>query len=241
MKSVQIKADQRRARRSPLLCPSQRRYSRIPRSPTTAVFSLHQSWRHELRFSYAGVCRRYHEQTDGMGVCPYPFASAQISDPISNSPVVDAVGPDLSQFAELPDIAAHVVEAEAIRREGADGRRALISVFFPVLPRKASLPDVCGPLAARLQLAAPRIAVAIQATARREFKLGFGRQSLVRPLRVSHRIVPRDLDCGMIFMRDYRKTARGQNFSMISSLSRYPNRHALKRNVTSRLSVSSPV
>src|SRR5262249_29003321 len=99
----------------------------------------------------------------------------------------------------LPDIAAHVVEAEAVRRERADGRCPLIPVLFAVLPRKASLPDVRGPLAARLQLVAPRIAVAIQAAARREFKLGFGRQSLARPFRVGHRVVPRDLDCGMTF------------------------------------------
>src|SRR5262245_48952975 len=51
-------------------------------------------------FFCANVCQRYHNQTDGTAICPCPFALAQISDPFSNSTVVDAVSPNLSQFAE---------------------------------------------------------------------------------------------------------------------------------------------
>src|SRR5262249_37149009 len=87
--------------------------------------------------------------------------------------------------APLPNIAAHIVKAKAVRRERFDWRSALVAVFHAVLPGKTALPDVRRPLAIRLQLVAPCEPLSIQPAARRKFKLGFGRQTLACPLRIS--------------------------------------------------------
>src|SRR5205814_9786357 len=49
----------------------------------------------------------------------------------------------------LPNIAGHLVEAVAVRREGADWRRPLIAVFDEVLPWERALPCVGHRLPAR--------------------------------------------------------------------------------------------
>src|SRR5215207_10432081 len=55
----------------------------------------------------------------------------------------------------FPDIADHVVDAMAVRRERSDRRRALEAVAVRVLPRKLTLPGVGHVTAVRRQLVAP--------------------------------------------------------------------------------------
>src|SRR5688572_1412086 len=65
----------------------------------------------------------------------------------------------------LPDVASHVVEREAVRGKGVDGRRSAEPVGNGVRDREGALPDVRGGAAARPQLVAPGIAIAIEPAA----------------------------------------------------------------------------
>src|SRR5207247_1556964 len=73
----------------------------------------------------------------------------------------------------LPDVACHVVQAVAVGREGADRRGAFEAILLGVLERKFALPVVRHELAARPQLVAPRIFLAVEASACGKFPLGF--------------------------------------------------------------------
>ena len=88
----------------------------------------------------------------------------------------------------FPDIADHVVDAVAVRRKCGHRRSALEAVLVVVLVRKLALPGVRHVLAARRELVAPREFRAVEPAARGELPLGFGRQFLAGPLRVSLRI-----------------------------------------------------
>src|SRR5580704_9234597 len=78
----------------------------------------------------------------------------------------------------LPDIADHVVEAVAVRREGANRRGALVTVRVQVLPWKFTLPGIGHVRAAGREFVAPGKLGAVEAAPRSELPLGFGRQIL---------------------------------------------------------------
>ncbi len=69
-----------------------------------------------------------------------------------------------------------------------------------ILDRKLSLVGVRHEFPARLELIAPRIELAAQASARSKLPLGFRRQSLARPLRVGRGISVGHLDHGVILV-----------------------------------------
>src|SRR5204863_5533929 len=98
----------------------------------------------------------------------------------------------------FPDVAGHVVEAVAVRRERADRRGPLEAVLEQVLPRELALPEVRVRLAARRELVAPAILRAVEAAARGELPLGFARQLLAGPPRVGLRVLERDVHDGVI-------------------------------------------
>src|SRR5690242_2954356 len=98
----------------------------------------------------------------------------------------------------LPDVADHVVDAVAVRRKGRDRRGALESILAEIPDGEIALPCVRHVLAAGRKRIAPGIFLAVETAARREFPLGFRRQILVRPLRVSERIAVRHMNDGVI-------------------------------------------
>src|SRR5689334_8387847 len=67
----------------------------------------------------------------------------------------DAAGVAEVALTPFPDVAAGVVEAVAVGREGVDRRGAEIAVGAGVAVREEALPDVHPVLAPRLQLVAP--------------------------------------------------------------------------------------
>src|SRR5580704_19416298 len=85
----------------------------------------------------------------------------------------------------FPDVADHVVEAVAIRRERHDGRRAPAAVRREIQMREDSLPGIGHRLAARHEFVAPGEFRVIAPAARGKFPFGFGRQFLAGPSRVS--------------------------------------------------------
>ena len=98
----------------------------------------------------------------------------------------------------FPDVADHVVEAVAVRRERRDRRGAFEAVLVMVLARKFALPGVGHVLAAGRELVAPGVVGAVEPAARREFPFGFGRQLLAGPARVSERVGERHVHDRMI-------------------------------------------
>lgn len=93
----------------------------------------------------------------------------------------------------LPDIAAHLVKAVAIRRVGADWRRAQETVLQRNAMRKLALPDVAGPGIARTDLVAPGVKGSFKAAAGGSFPLQLRRQACARPLRKCYCIAERDM------------------------------------------------
>ena len=93
----------------------------------------------------------------------------------------------------FPDIADHVVQAVAVRRERGDGRCALEAVRAKVLPRKFTLPGVRHMLSARHELIAPGKLGTVEPAARGEFPFGLGRQVLAGPFGVSQRVGERHM------------------------------------------------
>ena len=97
----------------------------------------------------------------------------------------------------LPDVAAHVVEPVAVRREAADRRGALEAVLLQVLPRELALPGVRHRPAVREVLVAPGEGRPVEAAAGGVLPLGLGRKLLARPGRVGLRVLVGDLHDGM--------------------------------------------
>src|SRR5689334_7513283 len=95
--------------------------------------------------------------------------------------------------APLPYVAGHVVQAIAVRRKCANRRASYEAVGSQVMRRKNALPAIRQILAFRIQLIAPGIFFPGEPAALGIFKLGFGRQTLARPLRISRRIIPGNL------------------------------------------------
>ena len=88
----------------------------------------------------------------------------------------------------FPDIADHVVQAVAVRRERRDRRSALEAVLAKILARKFTLPGIGHMLAVGRELVAPAILGAVEAAACGEFPFGFGGQLLAGPFGVSQRV-----------------------------------------------------
>src|SRR3984957_10499037 len=76
----------------------------------------------------------------------------------------------------LPDIADHVVKAVAVRRKGFYRRGAVVTVEMKVMQREIALPGVGHLSAAGPEFIAPGQLGAIEAAARGELPLRFGRQ-----------------------------------------------------------------
>src|ERR1700732_1222234 len=93
----------------------------------------------------------------------------------------------------FPDIADHVVDTVAVRREGHHRRGPIESVLAFIFVREISLPGIGAMLPARSENLAPGELGALQAATRGEFPLRLGRQFFAGPLGISERIGERDV------------------------------------------------
>src|SRR5208337_4808579 len=84
--------------------------------------------------------------------------STRVATNIFASSLNVAISP-IPVAAPLPDVAGHVVQAVAIRREGAHRRSAYKSIFARILDREYSLVGVRHVFAARLEFVTPDIAL----------------------------------------------------------------------------------
>src|SRR5215831_17431646 len=98
----------------------------------------------------------------------------------------------------FPHIADHVVDAVAVWRECRDRRGALVSVELHILAGKCALPGVGHLLTAGCEFVAPGELRTVEPAASGKFPLGFGRQVLAGPFRVSHRTTVGDMHDRMI-------------------------------------------
>src|SRR5262249_20924749 len=92
--------------------------------------------------------------------------------------------------APLPDITRDVIEAVAVRRKPADRGSAAVAVFARVARGKRALPDVGHVPAAGAEFVTPRIDLPGQSAARGVLEFGFRGQTLVRPFRIGHCVIP---------------------------------------------------
>src|SRR5207249_671224 len=86
--------------------------------------------------------------------------------------------------APLPDVAGHVVQAEAVGRVGADRGGAGVAVVGGVAAGEGALEGVGHPLAAGSGLVAPVVGLAVEPAAGGVLPLRLGRQALAGPLGV---------------------------------------------------------
>ena len=98
----------------------------------------------------------------------------------------------------LPDVAGHVAQAVAVRRERSDGGGAGVAIGFEVLPGELPLPRVRHHLAARRELLAPRVRSALEPTTRGELPLCLGRDLLAGPRGVGVDVLPCEVDDGVL-------------------------------------------
>ena len=96
----------------------------------------------------------------------------------------------------LPDVAGHVEEAEAVRREGADRRPGAVAGLRP--PGELAVPVVRTSLAARFRLVAPDEVAAVEPAARGQLPLGLARQLLPGPGRVRLGVLVGDVHHGLV-------------------------------------------
>src|SRR6185437_9405982 len=93
--------------------------------------------------------------------------------------LIPVVGP-------FPDVACHVIEPVAIRRERADRHRFGMAPHANVLPGELAPPGVGHQLAARHKLIAPGIDFSVQAAARGKLPFRLAWQLLASPGGVGH-------------------------------------------------------
>src|SRR6056297_4338385 len=86
--------------------------------------------------------------------------------------------------APFPDIAAHIIQAEVIRRETRHRSRGPEAIVTGVLNWERSLPDILQPLIVWISLISPRKKVSIIASSSRILPLRLGRQRLTGPFAV---------------------------------------------------------
>src|ERR1700730_14814476 len=101
----------------------------------------------------------------------------------------------------LPDIADHVVDAVAVRREGRDRRGAIEAVAADILLREFALPGIGHVLAAGRELVAPGELCTIKRATGGEFPFRFGRKILAGPARKGERVGIGDVHDRMIVER----------------------------------------
>ena len=99
----------------------------------------------------------------------------------------------------FPDIAHDVVKPVAVRRKALDRRDIPELVFAGIAFGKNALPDVRPVRAVGGQIGAPGEFLAVEPAADGIFELRLGRQTLARPLRVGHGVVPRNVDDRVVF------------------------------------------
>src|SRR6202167_4395260 len=93
----------------------------------------------------------------------------------------------------LPNVADHVVEAITVRRKHGHRRSALVAIGREILLREIALPSVGEMFAAGREFVAPGKLSGVEAAARGKLPLGFGRQLLAGPDRVSLGIAISDM------------------------------------------------
>ena len=93
----------------------------------------------------------------------------------------------------LPDVADHVQQAVAVRRERVDRRGARVAVALQVLPRELALPGVGHVLVARQELVSPRVGFFLEPAAGGKLPFGLARQRLALPRREGLGIRERDV------------------------------------------------
>src|SRR3954453_6529881 len=81
----------------------------------------------------------------------------------------------------LPDVAGHVVQAVAVRRERAHRRGPSVAVVSRVLAGEGPLEHVPPAPAPRFELVAPGVVLLLEAAARRALPLGLGGQPRAAP------------------------------------------------------------
>jgi hypothetical protein len=100
--------------------------------------------------------------------------------------------------APLPGVAGNEVEAVTVGREGIDWGHSRITVIGEVDVGKFPLPDVAEVLAAGSEFVTPGVDLLLEAATGCVFLLGFGGQTLLRPIAILNRIVPAHLDYGVV-------------------------------------------
>src|SRR4029079_14160117 len=96
----------------------------------------------------------------------------------------------------LPDVAGHVEEAEAVRREGDDRRPGAVAALRP--PGELPVPVVRTALAVSLRLVAPDEVAGVAPAARGQLPLGLARQLLVCPGGVRLGVLVGDVHHGLV-------------------------------------------
>ena len=96
----------------------------------------------------------------------------------------------------LPDVAGHVEETEAVRREGADRRPGAVARLGP--PGEVAVPVVRTALAVSLRLVAPDEGAAVEPAARGQLPLRLARQLLPGPGRVRLGVLEGDVHHGLV-------------------------------------------
>ena len=100
----------------------------------------------------------------------------------------------------FPNIPGHVVEAVLIGWVGFDGCGAFEAIATSVLVGEFSGEDIGEPFLVGLGFGPPNVVEAFLPTARREFPLGFGRETFVGPFTVGPGVLPGHADHGVIFL-----------------------------------------
>ena len=94
--------------------------------------------------------------------------------------------------APVPDIAAHIVQAVAIRRESGHRRGAGVAVRAGVLDREGAGPGIGAEFPVGLEVIPPGEALVREPATGGVLPFGFGRQALAGPLRVGGGVFPGD-------------------------------------------------
>src|ERR1700692_2700698 len=141
-------------------------------------------WRAQMRTALQDLARNFDIGLTGV-VASILAAAARILRNATGFWRVGLVLRGVPVGGPFPDIADHVVDAVAVRRECVHWRRSLVAVEREVLVRECALPSVGHLAMAGREFVTPGELGAIETAARRKFPLGFGRQYLAGPLRVS--------------------------------------------------------
>ena len=101
-------------------------------------------------------------------------------------------------LAHFPDVAGHVVEAIAVRREAGDGCDALEAIDAGVVGRECALPVVALVFPIGALFFAPDVRHIFQPAARREFPFSFGGQALTGPSCERMHVIPGEAEDGVV-------------------------------------------